>query len=146
MNSNLGLLWVRVGYAMGEREFFTHDVLLFSDSLRHLANRILQLTTSQVGEAYFDHTGSPELSIKLCHPWWNDKEYAAELAAAGVEPEPDFSIEIELSVDIGIAAGEKYVGNGGPAMHLQARASRLAEFGRDLRAETELALVEFDLN
>jgi len=133
MNSDLGLVWTRVGFRVGSKEIFAQEVLLHSLSIRSWAARIEQMNPA-VEERIPFAIESPELFLEVRHgarPGYADPQ------------DPIYQnpgCRFLVYVDVGIAAGSLAISMSGPAMVLALRMSEIQEFARELREEAEAVL------
>jgi hypothetical protein len=150
MNSDLGLLWTKVAFWVGERETFSQEVLLHSLSLRSWPERIEALikgrgvTQKETRNGHervveFD-MASPELIIRVHQYAFREPEDGSSRRAKAPGT-VRYIYDMLVIVDTGIDAGEDGVRGEGPAMYLQPELENLIAFARDLRSEAEMALL-----
>jgi len=142
MNSEMDLLWVNVSYIVGTRTIFEQEVLVHSHDLRnftsHVEEAICNIPPHERERRQFrmDIT-SPELIIRL-------DQFICKISSSQHDDDaPAYSgyYEIVIAVEIGIEAGEPGVADDGPAMFFSPESDHLLAFIRDLRSETEMALL-----
>lgn len=111
MNSDLGLLWTRVAYQVGEKEIFTQEVLLHSVSISSWDSHIAAMNP-EVYERIPFAIESPELYIEIKH-------YGRPDDAQSDDPiYQNPSCQFLIYVDTAIAAGSFGISMSGPAMVL----------------------------
>jgi hypothetical protein len=133
MNSDLGLLWTRVSYQVGEKEIFAQEVLLHSISISSWDSRIAAMNPD-ISERIPFAIESPELYIEVKHYGRTD------------DAKPDDPIyqnpscQFLIYVDTAIAAGSFGISMSGPAMVLLIPMSEIQNFAHALHQEADAVL------
>ncbi len=149
MNSDLGLLWTRISYEVGENEIYSQEVLLHSLSLIEWPRQIqamlagkgcIQRETPYGFERsiHFDIC-SPELLITLRQFCRQPEKRPG--GSRSKRNSAHYRYELMVTVDTVIASGDTEMRGEGPSMFLQPNIDAVLQFAHDLRSEAELALL-----
>lgn len=133
MNSDMGLLWTRVTYLVGEQTIFTQDVLLHSISIASWESNIAAMDPT-VHERIPFAIESPELYIEVTHYGRPSDDPADD----PIYQNP--TCQFLVYVDTTIAAGSFGISMSGPAMVLTLPMSEIQKFARKLNEESKVVL------
>lgn len=122
-NSDADLLRARVSVQVGEETVFSHEIYQHNDFAEDFLTKLLDLAAQN--EVYHRKITSDSASPEVC----------MMVHRSGSE------YEFILAIDSGAICGENGPSSQGPAVYLEPDLEDLVQFLRDLRAESEVALL-----
>jgi len=147
LNSDDWLVWVDVGYTVGERVIFQQEVLIYNQDLLLFCDKVEKMIrgtaagTEEEPEGQQRHVfmnkRSPELDLRvhkhIFHP--------IGLIPRVEEILPQIQYFMHVMVETNVAAGELCSGGSGPALIIRPDEEVLLAFVHDLRSETQMTLL-----